>query len=394
MDFAQEIYDTLYQNKNIQLLTLQAIVTQFCFGMFNIIWQPYLLDLNTTYTQLGIIQTILTAFTAIGSLVWGRISDKIGRKLAHIGSIICRIIAIGFVISSGNWISFIGFAVFIGLSSSWTQTNPATTTLVSESVSDDKIGAAISIYSSAGTLIAIAAAPLGGYIAVNVGYYIIFLSCLIGELINTLMAQVFLKETLQVSNKSDQMDIWKLLVLEKKVMPFYLIAMLTMFSWRITFSNLNAILVDDYQITPVQLGLMASMFSVSWGISQTPIGTLVDKYPRKLFLIISRIGFLIIPIGYLFSRSFSVFLLLQIINGVAHSFGIPAATSMVLTRVNKEERATVLAKLATFPQIISVPAPLLSGYLYEVVGFSTLLYVRIILVFITLLIAFSIEEKK
>jgi hypothetical protein len=30
--------------------------------------------------------------------------------------------------------------------------------------------------------------------------------------------------------------------------------------------------------------------------------------------------------------------------------------------------------------------------LYELVGFSTLLYVRIILVFITLLIAFSIEE--
>jgi MFS family permease len=362
--------------------------------MFNVIWQPYLLELKTTYTQLGLIQSIITAFSAIGAILWGKISDNMGRKPAQIGSIIFRIIAIGFAISSTNWIGFIGFAVFIGLSASWPQTNPVTTTLVSESVDERNMGTAISIYSSAGTLIAITSAPLGGYIAVNQGYYVIFLSCIIGDLINTLLANQYLQETLESTQnyKTNKVNLWSILLPEKRVLPFYLMSVLTMFSWRLAFTNLNAILVDDYQVTPIQLGFMASAFSLSWGLTQAPIGTIVDRYSRKLFLLVSRVGFLIIPLGYLLSRSFTVFILLQIINGIAHSLSIPATTSMVLTRVKREERATVLAKLTTLPQIISIPAPILSGYLYELTGFKNLLIVRILFILVTILVILRIDE--
>ncbi|MFC1803233.1 MFS transporter [Thermoproteota archaeon] len=396
MSFSRKISEVLANNRNLQLLTLQAIVTQFCFGMFNIIWQPYLLDLQIAYTQLGLLQSIITGFTGIGSILWGRLSDHIGRKPAQMGSIICRIISIGFFLIATDWKGFIGFAVFMGLSSSWDQTNPVTTTLVSESVNKDNIGTAISVYSSAGTLIAIAAAPLGGYITVNQGYYPIFLSCIVGEIFNVFLANSFLKETLNLSQRGKKRTInfWKLLVPERQVMSFYIIAVLTMFSWRIAFSNLNAILVDEYQITPFQLGLMASTFSLSWGLSQAPVGTFVDRYPRKWFLLISSIGFMLIPLGYLFSRSFIVFIVIQIINGLAHSFGIPATTSMVLTRVNKEERATVLSKLATLPQLISLPAPLFSGYLYELLGFKTLLYIRFLFILITILVVIQIRDRQ
>jgi MFS family permease len=83
-----------------------------------------------------------------------------------------------------------------------------------------------------------------------------------------------------------------------------------------------------------------------------------------------------------------MFLLAQVVNGVAHSFGIPAFTTMTLTRVDRSNRATVLAKLSTFSQMISVPAPIIGGYVYERYGFNILLYNRVLFLFITILVIF------
>jgi len=73
-----------------------------------------------------------------------------------------------------------------------------------------------------------------------------------------------------------------------------------------------------------------------------------------------------------------MFLLAQVVNGVAHSFGILAFTTMTLTRVDKTKMATVLAKLSTFSQLISVPAPIIGGYVYKRYGFNILLYNRML----------------
>ncbi len=83
-----------------------------------------------------------------------------------------------------------------------------------------------------------------------------------------------------------------------------------------------------------------------------------------------------------------MFLLAQVVNGVAHSFGIPAFTTMTLTRIDKRKRATVLAKLSTFSHVISVPAPIIGGYVYERYGFNILLYNRVLFLFITIIVIF------
>jgi MFS family permease len=357
--------------------------------MLLVVWQPYVISLGTTFTKLGTIQAVMTIFTALGSLIWGRISDRYGRKPVHIGSMLARMTGILFLYTSSSWFSLLGFGVFIGVSSSWSQSNPVTTTLISESVEEEKMNTAISLYSSVGTLIAVIASPLGGYLAASDGVYLIFISCIVGEFVNSVLSQIFLSETLDNRDiKNNGIDLKNLLMPEREILPFYLMSILTMFSWRAAFSNLNAILVDSYGLTTVQLGLMASAFSISWGLTQTPIGVIIDRYPKRQFLIISRFGFLIITLIYLFSNSFTMFLLAQVVNGVAHSFGVPAFTTMTLTKVDRSKRATVLAKLSTFSQMISVPAPIIGGYVYERYGFNILLYNRVLFLFITILVIF------
>ena len=53
----------------------------------------------------------------------------------------------------------------------------------------------------------------------------------------------------------------------------------------------------------------------------TPLGIPVDRYPRRQFLLASRLLFLVIALGYLLSNSFIVFMILQVINGIAHGQG-------------------------------------------------------------------------
>ena len=389
MSMWMDLRRVLVGNRNVQILMLQAVVTQLCFGMFTVFWQPYVIDLGASFTQLGLIQVVITVFSSVGALAWGRLADRRGRKPAHVGAMVCRFIAILFALTSRDWTGFLGFGIFMGLSASWTQRNPVTVTYISESVGEERMSTALSLYVSAGTLITVVAAPLGGVLAANEGYTLIFVSCLVGELVNSALAWLFMRETLEAPQEnapSATSGLGGLLIPERELLPFYLVSTLTMVSWRIAFSNLNAILVHDYSLTTVQLGLMVSAFSLSYGLSQAPLGVVMDRYSKKAFYMVSQLGFLAIALGYLLFPSFPTFIALQVINGVAHSFGMPPFVTMVMARTPRERRSTVMGKLSTLPQVFSVPAPLIGGYLYERFGFGLLLYVRIICMILTVLI--------
>jgi MFS family permease len=159
MSFFHEFSEVIKGNRNIQLIISQAIITQLCFGMFNVIWQPYLVALGTSITQLGIIQGIVTIFSVIGAYLWGQLSDRRGRRPVFIAVIISRLIVFAFTLMATDWRGFIGFGVFMGLSSSWMSSNPVTTTMLSESVERRRISTAIGLYFSVGTILAIASAP-------------------------------------------------------------------------------------------------------------------------------------------------------------------------------------------------------------------------------------------
>src|SRR4030042_810754 len=65
---------------NIRVLAAQTLISQVGFGMFYVIWQPYLLSTGITLSQLGLVQTMINVSTGLGLFLWGYISDRYGRK--------------------------------------------------------------------------------------------------------------------------------------------------------------------------------------------------------------------------------------------------------------------------------------------------------------------------
>lgn len=393
MNLLDELRQTLALGGNIRTMAVRALIAEACFGMFYVVWQPYLLELGATLPQLGLVQGVMILFAAVGSLLWGRLSDSWGRKPVAIASILCRIAALIFCLTARGWGSFIGFSVFMGLSATWQQYNPAISALTAESVDDERVSTAISVTMSLGMMASISTASLGGYLALNGRYRIIFLSCILGEIFNAALFSLKLRETLDkrtVASQEPAERWWRglrdLLRPEAALLPFYAAAVIGSVSYGLSNSILYGLLVDDLGFNTVQLGLMSTLFGLSWGLSQLPVGWLMDRYGRKWFLLLSQVASMAVMAGYILSRDFAVFLVLQAISGMSHAMWIPAQLAMVTERVPSERRSSAIGKLSTFPLLFGIPAPYIGGLLYESLGFGAPMLVR----FLSLMASFSI----
>jgi MFS family permease len=383
MNILDELRGTLALGGNIRIMAMRALVTEACFGMFYVVWQPYVIELGATLPQLGLVQGVMMLFAAVGSLVWGRLSDAWGRKPAAVGSIVCRAVALVFCFIARDWVSFVGFGVFMGLSASWQQNNPAISALMAESVDEERVGTAVSVIMSLGMMASISTASLGGYLALKDGYRLIFLSCIAGEMFNAVLYSTRLRETLgrEATVARPAEDLLKGLVdflrPEAALLPFYVAAVIGSVSYGLSNSILYGLLVVSFGFNTVQLGLMSTLFGLSWGLSQMPVGWLMDRFGRKPFLLLSQIASMAVMAGYFLSRDFAVFLLLQAISGLGHAMWIPAQIAMVTERVPAERRSLAMGKLSTFPMLFSIPAPYLGGLIYEEFGFGAPMLIRL-----------------
>ena len=400
MGFLDELRQMLTLSDNVRTMAVQSLITEACFSMFYVIWQPYLIDLRATIPQLGLAQGVITLSAALGSLLWGRLSDSVGRKPVYTASFVCRFIAMIFCLTAQSWVSFIGFGAFIGLSAAWMQSNPAGSALLTESVDEIHAGTAISVYMSVGVMASIVTAPLGGYLAMNRGYRLIFLSCLAGELFNIVFVSRRLRETLLGEARGFRRPLaggLKALAdfirLESPLIPFYVVSVIDSFSYRLSSSLLYGLLVNSYGFNTVQLGLMSTAFGVSWGLSQIPLGRMMDRYGRKRFLLLSQVASMLVMAGYILSRSFIVFLVLQSVSGLSHAMWIPAYIAMVAERVPGERRSSVLGKLSTLPQLFGVPAPFIGGVIYEALGFGAPMMIRLIALLLSFFTVFIFVEE-
>ena len=77
---------------NIRVLVFQTIISQLGFGMFVVILQPYILSRGFSVVELGIGQSMINLSSALGLMMWGASSDKLGRKPIMLSCGICRVV--------------------------------------------------------------------------------------------------------------------------------------------------------------------------------------------------------------------------------------------------------------------------------------------------------------
>ncbi|MDI6819521.1 MAG: MFS transporter [Candidatus Hodarchaeaceae archaeon] len=176
---------------------------------------------------------------------------------------------------------------------------------------------------------------------------------------------------------------------------FYLVMAFDAFSWGLGATILYGMLVKTYGFTTFQIGILWSIFNISWVATQLPIGRLVDKYGSKALLLASEtIGILTIS-GWLLSARFLAFATLAIFHGIVAAGWVPAMQTMLASGAVSTERGEVMGRLSAFQGSAGFSAPLIGGALYDKFGFWAPLLANLVGALIVLfLIAVKIREPR
>ncbi len=378
----KSIREHLALEGNIRVLAVQTIVSQLGFGMLYVVWQPYILSAGISVVQLGVIQSVISLSTAAGLVTWGALSDRVGRKPVVLASNASRLVAMMALLVSGHHLFLLIFAFFVGFSSLFMQGNPARSALISESVDAGSRATAYSVLMAISQITNMVAASAGGYLAMVIGYYPIFYVCIAGDVIGLILLSLYVRETHRPQRVAGEKLSFgtllrRYLVPERKMLPFYFITMAMGFGYGTGYSLFNGALVTFFGFGTLQIGVMSTAFSLSWGVSSIPLGKLADRVGRKPMLLASCAFSMATNLGFILFHSFWAFVLFNVISALDPSFWVPSWVSLVSEKVSPSERSTALGKLDAYSRFAGIPAPYIAGVLYTAYGFEAPLLVLV-----------------
>jgi len=387
---------------NIRVMTVEATVTAMFYGMLLVIWQPFVLNLSESMTVLGGLSAALALLGSLSSPIWGRLSDRVGRKPLLILSNVLKACALVFCVIANTWFLLIPYVILMGLSASYQQYNPAYASVVAESVKREERGVAYSVLMFSSQAMTAVVAPLGGFLAMVWGFVPIFYACMIADIACAILTIFFIQETLgkkpqvrlRPGNGSWRKAFQEMFLPDPLLRGFYVAMTVDTFAWGLGYRILYGMLDRSFEFTTYELGLLSATVSVAWCVTQIPFGKLIDRYGRKLFLLVSE-GFGIATVfGWLLSSELVHFVVCQVPFGISIAAWVPTVTAFLADNVSKERRAEAMGKLHAFTGIVAFPASYIGGLVYDAWGFRAPLFLNFLGVLVAFILFLVLVREK
>lgn len=388
---------------NLRIAAINAMLSGFSFSMMRAVGQPFVLSLGAPMSTLGLLES-LGGFRGIltGPIQYfgGWLSDRLGRKpFMALGNLAALLAVCLYVLAavSGDWRWLLPAVILAGAA---LISDPAQQSLIAESTPIDQRGMAFSIVIAAWIAPGIFAPSVGGYVADRWGFLPVFLLQFVLYGLGLFLIARYLRETLR---PADGGVAWSELkgALVKMVVPpaglrgLYLALAVDSFTWGLGYALLFGMLSESYGFTTFQLGIMSSLLSITWALSQLPIGKLIDRYGSKPLMVISELMSIPIIVGWLFSTTFAAFAFMHACFGVIAATWVPAQNAILANSVPEYRRGEAMGRMAAFRGLVGFPAPLLGGLLYDHFGFQAPLLANLAGVVIsTILLILAVKEPR
>lgn len=373
---------------NIRVQILVALFGGFYKGGFTAVWQPFVLFLGGSIPLLGLLESLGGwggAVTSVMQFLGGWLADRLGRRPVMVLGSLLTVLAM-LLYSLAAWLRLWPLLVpGIVLAGMGLLSRAANSSVTAESVDVERRGVAYSLTMFAFITPGVVSSVIGGQVSERWGYFPVMAACFLLEALNLVLLLRYLRETRKPdSAPAGPGSLGRLISIPRHLWRVIVPVAGDSFCWGVCLSLLFGFLKDRYSFSDGQLGWVNASFSLSWALSQLPVGRLVDRHGCKRFMVISdtlSAGCLILILLW---PTFPGVVISYALLGFTAALWVPAMYKWLAGSVPEEERGKMLGRVFTLQGLARFPAPYLAAWLYEWLGFTGPLWVGLVLALIVI----------
>jgi MFS family permease len=377
-DFRTSLNSVL-SNKNLLAVTVTQSLFMFAMFLWRPFWGLYILELEGTKSILGGLTALQSLSVLLAQLPGGILSDRIGRKRVILFASVMGFLPPIFYRFSTHWVMLVPGIFAFALS---TLAAPALNALIADSLPQENRATGFGAYTMAYYLSIVVSYPVGGYImdrmGVVTGARIGFTLSFVLTIPIILIRWKFIEETVKPRKedvdapwiglspsllKKMPIEIWKLVI----------VAMLSSFGFQLFWSFVVVYCVEEVGLSMLQWSYVSVLSNLIGACLMIPSGYLSDRLGRKRIIILSQLAVSISSLGYILSSGFNGVVFTRLISGLGEGLGGnvmggrggPVWEALVTEVAPAEIRGSILGLMGTLIGLLTTPAPIFGGYLYE-----------------------------
>jgi MFS family permease len=359
---------------------LAMILANLGGGMFDPIMPLYLQDLGATVGQIGLFFTIGQIFPLVLQILGGWLSDSIGRLRSIALGSIAGVFAYIALIAAPTWQWVLLALAFNAITSALIR--PSFDAFIAEHSDPENRARLFGITQTLYGIVAVVGPPLGGWLVDRMNFKNMLMIAAGLYFIATAIRIAMAREASKGRESNPDG-----LTLNSLKVNFGAIAMMIvsggLFTWmlitdgvRDTFFNMSFIFMPVYmediaRLSVSQIGLMNGIFGLFMMAVMIPAGWLSDKVGERIniaagfFFVSIAIGLIVVipPASPAWTYGMG-----WAIAGIGMGLMTPAYQSLISKAVPPHLRGIAFGLLSTSLGLISLPAPLIGGYLWEHAG--------------------------
>ncbi|NWG08707.1 MAG: MFS transporter [Nitrososphaerales archaeon] len=182
--------------KHLYLTYASIFPLMICSGIVYSIFAIYIKeDLGASTSQIGLIFTLGSLSGVIAAPLFGRLSDRIGRKPILVTSMTIFFVVFLFYSLARSFLEIFPVQVLEGVG--WSSLGATTSALIADTVPSETRGTAMGMYTMTWYLGWVIGPALGGWMAETFGFRSVFFICSILIIFGFVMALKFIKEPIQ-----------------------------------------------------------------------------------------------------------------------------------------------------------------------------------------------------
>ena len=389
-----------YEWKAVLLLSLGFGLVSLDRWIIAPLFPMMMQDLNLNYQDLGNITGALAIAWGISSVVFGFISDKVGRRKILIPSIVGFSMLGGLTGLSSGVLILIFFRVIMGVfEGGYTPTSIA---LTQEASKESRRGLNIGIQQCTFALIGLGLGPIIATQLLNVlpsWRWVFIISCIPGFLVAFLLYKVIREPEFIKKTKEQGVNVQKFPwteIFKYRNIPLSVIGLLGLMScFFVIAAMLPNYLIDYLKLSVTDMGLVTSAVGFGGFVGALIIPAISDRIGRKPILMTSYFLAIITLLAFIqvSSNKFLLFILLFIIACCVFGNIVMLAAIVAAESVPKALAASAAGIPLGVGEIFGGGiAPVISGYVAQNHGIENILYIGLIGLAISIVISVFLKE--